>query len=52
MPSLEELDQVLKQIIQRVTRYLEKQKIIIRDEEGQKGLGAKSRGTHSTAATS
>jgi hypothetical protein len=32
-PSLEELDQVLKQIIQRVTRYLEKQKIIIRDEE-------------------
>jgi hypothetical protein len=32
-PLLEELDQVLKQIIQRVTRYLEKQKIIIRDEE-------------------
>ena len=32
-PSLLELDQVLKQIIKRVTRYLERQGIIVRDEE-------------------
>ena len=32
-PTIQELDGVLQKIIQKVTRYLEKQKIIIRDEE-------------------
>ena len=32
-PTIQELDEVLKKIIQKVTRYLERQKIIIRDEE-------------------
>jgi len=30
-PTLAELDQVLNQIIKRFTKYLERQKIIIRD---------------------
>lgn len=32
-PSLKELDQVLAQIIKRLTKYLERQKIIVKDNE-------------------
>lgn len=32
-PTLEELSQVLEKIIRKVTRYLERQKIIVRDED-------------------
>lgn len=40
-PTLQELEQVLKQIIQKLTRYLEKQKIIVKDQDSDQSFQLK-----------